>query len=381
MTTPQLIVLTSRPERTIDYRLSRLRAGGLVDRTRPYAASGSAPFFWWLTRNGARLIEGSSPAPGRQAPNPLFLRHTAAIAGLYVALVDIGQTVGLTITEWRRDEQSWEDWSVYGRTGRLRPDAYLQATTSVDGTPGTVGAFIEVDFATMDQARLRAKVARHRRYCADRVWKDRHPCCPALLLATTSEARVNRFLAGVERDRVEPSPYASKDPLRYTELVAACATVRAPEEAVCAPVWRSSVGDAPTTLIQLLGPEVRKYRAVVARVSAQRAAVERHEQVRLVHALVADPGPLAGALGDEECARVIRHLFDRPGLHSSHREEWASHQLDLVIGTHRWWVDDDGRSGWPPATSSGGERLEGGLSGSLGPTGRDAAVQHRRHRS
>ena len=53
LTTPQLIALTERPERTVDYRLSRLRSAGLVDRMRPYAASGSAPFFWWLTRSSS----------------------------------------------------------------------------------------------------------------------------------------------------------------------------------------------------------------------------------------------------------------------------------------------------------------------------------------
>jgi len=47
-----LITLLGRPERTVDYRLSRLRTNGVVDRTRPYAASGSAPYFWWLPRKG-----------------------------------------------------------------------------------------------------------------------------------------------------------------------------------------------------------------------------------------------------------------------------------------------------------------------------------------
>ena len=82
LTTPQLIALVCRPERTVDYRLARLRSRSLVERARPYAASGSAPFYWWLTRAGAHLVEGTSPAPGKGTPNPLFLRHTAAIAGL-----------------------------------------------------------------------------------------------------------------------------------------------------------------------------------------------------------------------------------------------------------------------------------------------------------
>jgi hypothetical protein len=52
LTTPQVIMLTGRPERTVDYRLSRLRDRSLVGCARPYAASGSAPFYWWLTRAG-----------------------------------------------------------------------------------------------------------------------------------------------------------------------------------------------------------------------------------------------------------------------------------------------------------------------------------------
>jgi hypothetical protein len=45
LTTPQLIALTHRPERTVDYRLARLRSRSLVERTRPYAASGSRACF------------------------------------------------------------------------------------------------------------------------------------------------------------------------------------------------------------------------------------------------------------------------------------------------------------------------------------------------
>ena len=95
----------------MDYRLVRLRRRALVERTRPYAASGSAPFYWWLTRAGAHLVEGTSPAPGKGAPNPLFLRHTAAIAGLYVALLEVGVDADLELSAWRRDEDAWEDWS------------------------------------------------------------------------------------------------------------------------------------------------------------------------------------------------------------------------------------------------------------------------------
>jgi hypothetical protein len=338
LTTPQLITLTARPERTIDYRLSRLRSRGLVDRTRPYAESGSAPYYWWLTRAGARLVEGTSPAPGKGTPNPLFLRHTAAIAGLFVAPVDAGPTVGLTLTEWRRDEDAWEDWTHYGQAGRIRPDAYAEVHLEVDGQDDSAGAFIEVDFATMDQARLRAKVARHRRYCQESVWWSRHPCCPALLVVTTSEARVNRFLAGAEKDRPRGSSHPSENPAHYDELVAACAAVVSPEDAVCSPVWRQGVGDASVTLSALLSPEVRQYRRVVARVEAARQRHEEHRRRHLVHDLVRHHRAIADAMGDDEVTSVLSYLALGPLNFASDAERWGEAHLDLVEETLAWWA-------------------------------------------
>ncbi|MHB8290727.1 MAG: hypothetical protein ACYDEY_16185 [Acidimicrobiales bacterium] len=97
---------------------------------------------------------------------------------------------------------------------------------------------------------------------------DRHPCCPALLLVTTSEARGNRFLAATEKDRPRPSLYEDEHPAHYEELVAACAAITSSEAAVATPVWRAAVRDATLTLSQLLTPEVRQYCRVVAGVQA-----------------------------------------------------------------------------------------------------------------
>lgn len=351
LTTPQLITLTQRPERTIDYRLTRLRERSLVDRTRPYAASGSAPFYWWLTRTGARLVEGTSPAPGKGTPNPLFLRHTAAIAGLFVALFDVGPSVGLALSEWRRDEDAWEDWSGHRGTGRIRPDAYAEVHLDVDGQDGVAGAFVEVDFATMDQARLRAKVARHRSYCTDTIWWDRHPCCPALLLVTTSEARVNRFLAGVEKDRPRPSLYPEENPVHCDELVAACAAVTSLEDAVVSPVWRQAVGDAPSTLSQLLSPDVRQYRRVVARVEAAQRQHYEYQRRQLIHELHRNAAALADAIGDEVATTVIRYLFAGPLNAINPREQWGLGHLDLVERTTTWWAQAKTGTGLPAPSS------------------------------
>lgn len=349
LTTPHLIALTGRPERTVDYRLSRLRSAGLVDRTRSYAESGSAPFFWWLTRSGARLVEGTSPAPGKATPNSLFLRHTAAIAGLYVALVDVGPSIGMHCESWLRDELAWEEWSpTLGRAKHLRPDAYVEVSLEVDDEVGRAGAFVEVDFATMDQPRLRAKVARYRDYASDRTWWDRHPGCPALLLLTTSEARVTRFLAHVEKGRSRQNRYDGDDhEFDWEELVAAAAAVGSPEAALSAPVWRTSPADAPVTLSALLAGEVRMYRRLVANVRARRALRERYQQAERVNVLAEDPEALASALGDQQAGAAVRYVFE-DWVNAYSRRVWAEDHLELVTATYRWWVDADGRSGWPP---------------------------------
>jgi hypothetical protein len=136
------------------------------------------------------------------------------------------------------------------------PHAYVEIGISVDEAPGIAGAFVEIDFATMDQARLRAKVARHRAYASDGAWWTKHPGCPVLLLLTTSEARATRFLSTVERDKPKPSIWEQEDSTHPDGLIAACASVASPEEALSAPVWRMSAADAPMLLSSVLAGEV-----------------------------------------------------------------------------------------------------------------------------
>jgi hypothetical protein len=337
LTTPQLVSLLHRPERTVDYRLQRLRALSLIDRTRPYVSSGSAPFSWWLTRSGAHLVEGISPAPGKATPNPLFLRHTTAIAGLYVALVDIGPSVGLTCERWVRDEHSWEEWSsTLGRKHYLRPDAYVEIGITVDDAPGVAGAFVEIDFATMDQARLRAKVARHRAYASDGAWWAKHPGCPVLLLLTTSEARATRFLSTAERDKPKPSIWQQEDPTHPDGLIAACASVASPEEALSTPVWRTSAADAPMLLSSILAGEVRTFRGVVRTWQAQRDAADRRSRAEAVERIATDQDDLGEALGGISMI-ALAFVFEHVCPRSDQREKWALDHLDLIEVTLDWW--------------------------------------------
>ena len=149
---------------------------------------------------------------------------------------------------------------------------------------------------------------------------------------------MNRFLAGVEKDRPRRSPYQHENAAHYDELVAACAAVASPEEAVVAPVWRAAVGDAPATLSALLSPEVRQYRRVVARVEAAQRQHDEHRRRYLVNDLARERQALAEAIGDDAAAAVIRYLFDGPLRAINAREDWGLAHVDLAEATAGWWA-------------------------------------------
>jgi len=101
------------------------------------------------------------------------------------------------------------------------------------------------------------------------------------------------------------------------------------------------------TLSSLLSAEVRKYRRLVEDVRVRRARQAHARRVHAVYDLADDRDALADALDEERATMAVRHVFGLLG-----RESWAEAHLDLLTATYRWWVEDDGRSGWPPAPIS-----------------------------
>ncbi len=162
MTTLQLARATNTPERTVRYRLGRLRDAHMVDCVRPGREAGSAPQHWWLTPKGARLVSGTAAADGD--PSAMFVAHAAAITEVWLALTEHGPDHGIRPTRWLADRAGWQEWSGADRCGfgarqyRLTPDAVVTFDLSAGGT---MVAFVEVDLATMTQTLLKQKLARY----------------------------------------------------------------------------------------------------------------------------------------------------------------------------------------------------------------------------
>jgi hypothetical protein len=274
LTTIQLVRLTQSPERTVRYRLERLHRAGHLGRTRPAADSGSAPAQWWLSTKGARAVNAGAPASA--TPKPLFLAHAVATADLYVALARVADPSGLRLASWLRDEWCWEEWRSNHGGRALCPDASAQLELEVDGVPGVVDAFIEIDLGTMTQARLRAKVTRFREYLGDNAWQTRHRHPPVLLVVTMSETRATTFLSGLRLGTRHLQWSNSEDASDDSATVAVCSQVRDPEAAVLSAVWRTSAEGRPCRLNELVATAVHRYRW-----SAARGLVEALAQVRL----------------------------------------------------------------------------------------------------
>jgi DNA-binding transcriptional ArsR family regulator len=209
MTTSQLARATGTPERTVRYRMERLREANLVECARPGRESGSAPRHWWLRPAGARLVAGTAAAEGR--PSAMFAAHAAAITEVWLALTEQDPAVGVEPKEWLTDRAGWQEWDgtgAWSRRYRVTPDAVAQVM--LPGA-GSAVVFVEVDLASMTQTLLKQKVARYLAYAADRAWHGMHPHCPPLLLLTTTATRAATFVraAHCSTSTNEPMPPAT----------------------------------------------------------------------------------------------------------------------------------------------------------------------------
>jgi hypothetical protein len=120
-TIQQLPALLDMPERTVRYRMERLRLLGMVGRSTPPVAKGKAADHWSPTKNADSWAKGTPVPRGdeRKPPGTSFLVHSAAITGPYVALLRLCEA-GLTLVTWRRESDAKERFEARERKAQDR---------------------------------------------------------------------------------------------------------------------------------------------------------------------------------------------------------------------------------------------------------------------
>jgi hypothetical protein len=168
LTTTQIITLGYGAPRRAQTRLGQLYQLRAVDRFRPLAATGSAPFHWVLDAAGAEVLaveDALTPAElGYRRDRALDiafsprLSHSTGTNGLFTALAAAARDGGGELACWwseRRCAALWGDLA--------RPDGY-GIWRDPDGT--SADFFAEYDTGTEDLPRVIAKLTGYRELAA-----------------------------------------------------------------------------------------------------------------------------------------------------------------------------------------------------------------------
>lgn len=376
LTTDQLARLSSAPVRTARYRLDRLHTAKLVAYARPGREAGSAPRHWWVTPAGARLVAGVAPAEGKR-PSAMFAAHAAAIAEVWLALVEHGPAAGIAPDGWWPDRAGWQEWRPgprhAGEPQLLTPDAVLTADVAAGEGAAEAVAFVEVDLATMSQTQLRAKLANYLAYADDRAWAGTWPHCPPLLLVTTTEARARTWIRAAGKRlqahrRVQGRQFwvrgRDRGEIARAErlVVAACGLVRDPAAAVTGPVWLLPTDpdpdDGETAGVPAGGPVVTLAELLAERATAQAAAAGWHALFAAEDQAAARRADLLEAARDEQLAELLGDQAAADALRvlvGADPDQFAQAHPELAEQILIWWPHRHA-SADPGAVAGDGDR-------------------------
>jgi hypothetical protein len=133
-------------------RLVRARVLGTLARRIGGVRAGSSGLVYHLDTAGLRLLAGEAGTRRTTPPGERFVRHTLAVAELYVDLVEQARATGARVKQFEAEPASW--WSD-GLGGRIKPDAHI-AVSNADHTDHW---WAEVDLATEHLTTLARKLA------------------------------------------------------------------------------------------------------------------------------------------------------------------------------------------------------------------------------
>jgi hypothetical protein len=192
--------------RTARRVLRRLTAAGLLHRLERRVGGtygGSSAYVYALTHAGSRLLDegNGSDRPRRRLREPSlpFLRHTLAIAELYVELVVQERLDGdLALLDVQTEPSCWRSWTRLDGDGEvLRPDLYLALGVG----EMELRWFVEVDLASEHLPALRRKCRAYQAYYDSGVEQTREGVFPRVLWVAPDERRSAQIERLVEQER------------------------------------------------------------------------------------------------------------------------------------------------------------------------------------
>lgn len=192
---------TQKSAANTTYRImKRLREYGLVDtlvdRMIGGIKAGSAPYIWYLTEQGHRLLlldnkypEGNVKRKRFMEPASSTLAHRMAVNECYVQLKDLEHQGQLEVLEASFEPDNWRDFIYKDKKESLKPD--LTIATNHHGYE--CHFFIEMDLSTESLDTITKKCIRYHKYLQTNIEQTQYGFFPIVLFIVKDEKRKQKL--------------------------------------------------------------------------------------------------------------------------------------------------------------------------------------------
>ena len=197
---PQVIAKPYAAARATSRNLTRLYNLGLISHLPQRIGgvrAGSQGLIWHLTELGVRLLDLGTEREGKRKsqlePSPTFLRHTIAVAEVYVQITEIcRREASKRLDRLEVEPECWRSYERKGKPISLRPDLYAKIISGEYFDH----LFIEVDLDTESVPIIVEKCRRYHEYYQTGQEQRAHGVFPlALWIVPTEERRQKMMVA------------------------------------------------------------------------------------------------------------------------------------------------------------------------------------------